>query len=350
MTPPAIESSTSRRRSACRTSARRRSRSSSCTRSEDRYEQNQALEDVSFTVERRRVLRRHRAERQRQEHAAEDRRGHLPRRLRRGARRRPALALHRARRRLPPRPERARQHPHQRHAARAHAERARRSGSTRSSRFAELERFVDQKLKNYSSGMQVRLAFSIAIQVPFDVLLLDEVLAVGDQLVPGEVLRDVRALPRGGQDDRARQPRPRRGRRRTATGRCCSRTGVCVALGPGARGGRAVRAPRARRRLGKTDEARLAQDALELVGVARADVSQRRVVRGLAARSEIELEQRSFVRRDNACRRRVGGDRHVGRRDGVVRGVVPARGGLACAALRLVPRSRRCPSPARRPS
>jgi ABC-type polysaccharide/polyol phosphate transport system ATPase subunit len=48
-------------------------------------------------------------------------------------------------------------------------------------RFAELERFVDQKLKNYSSGMHVRLAFAIAIQVPFDVLLLDEVLAVGDQ-------------------------------------------------------------------------------------------------------------------------------------------------------------------------
>jgi ABC-2 type transport system ATP-binding protein len=47
--------------------------------------------------------------------------------------------------------------------------------------FAELERFVDQKLKNYSSGMQVRLAYSIAIQVDFDVLLLDEVLAVGDQ-------------------------------------------------------------------------------------------------------------------------------------------------------------------------
>ena len=47
--------------------------------------------------------------------------------------------------------------------------------------FAELERFVDQKLKNYSSGMQVRLAYSIAIQVPFDILLLDEVLAVGDQ-------------------------------------------------------------------------------------------------------------------------------------------------------------------------
>jgi ABC-type polysaccharide/polyol phosphate transport system ATPase subunit len=47
--------------------------------------------------------------------------------------------------------------------------------------FAELERFVDQKLKNFSSGMQLRLAYSIAIQVDFDILLLDEVLAVGDQ-------------------------------------------------------------------------------------------------------------------------------------------------------------------------
>ena len=47
--------------------------------------------------------------------------------------------------------------------------------------FSELERFMDQKLKNFSSGMQVRLAYAIAIQVTFDILLLDEVLAVGDQ-------------------------------------------------------------------------------------------------------------------------------------------------------------------------
>jgi ABC-type polysaccharide/polyol phosphate transport system ATPase subunit len=47
--------------------------------------------------------------------------------------------------------------------------------------FAELERFVDQQLKNYSSGMLMRLAFAIAIQIPFDLLLLDEVLAVGDE-------------------------------------------------------------------------------------------------------------------------------------------------------------------------
>lgn len=47
--------------------------------------------------------------------------------------------------------------------------------------FAELERFMDQKLKNYSSGMQVRLAFSIAIRAKSDILVLDEVLAVGDE-------------------------------------------------------------------------------------------------------------------------------------------------------------------------
>lgn len=46
--------------------------------------------------------------------------------------------------------------------------------------FAEIEKFMDQKLKNYSSGMQVRLAFSIAIRANSDILVLDEVLAVGD--------------------------------------------------------------------------------------------------------------------------------------------------------------------------
>ena len=47
--------------------------------------------------------------------------------------------------------------------------------------FSELSDFMDRKLKNYSSGMQVRLAFSIAIHADSDILLLDEVLAVGDE-------------------------------------------------------------------------------------------------------------------------------------------------------------------------
>lgn len=46
--------------------------------------------------------------------------------------------------------------------------------------FAELEKFMDQKLKNYSSGMQVRLAFAMAVRAKADALLIDEVLAVGD--------------------------------------------------------------------------------------------------------------------------------------------------------------------------
>ena len=62
--------------------------------------------------------------------------------------------------------------------------------------FSELERFMDQKLKNFSSGMMLRLAYSIAIQVEFDILLLDEVLAVGDvrfQEKCFETFRQIRA-------------------------------------------------------------------------------------------------------------------------------------------------------------
>jgi ABC-2 type transport system ATP-binding protein len=65
--------------------------------------------------------------------------------------------------------------------------------------FAELEGFVDLKLKNYSSGMMVRLAFSVMIQAEADILLIDEVLAVGDaafQEKCAEVFREMRASDR----------------------------------------------------------------------------------------------------------------------------------------------------------
>jgi ABC-2 type transport system ATP-binding protein len=65
--------------------------------------------------------------------------------------------------------------------------------------FGELEEFVDLKLKNYSSGMMVRLAFSVMIQAEADVLLIDEVLAVGDaafQKKCEDVFREMRASDR----------------------------------------------------------------------------------------------------------------------------------------------------------
>lgn len=65
--------------------------------------------------------------------------------------------------------------------------------------FAELDRFMDQKLKNYSSGMQVRLAFSIAIRAKSDVLIMDEVLAVGDAAFQKKCFDVFRKLKADGQ-------------------------------------------------------------------------------------------------------------------------------------------------------
>jgi ABC-type polysaccharide/polyol phosphate transport system ATPase subunit len=64
--------------------------------------------------------------------------------------------------------------------------------------FAELEEFIDLKLKNYSSGMLVRLAFATSIQVEAEILLIDEVLAVGDAAFQQKCFEEFFRLKREG--------------------------------------------------------------------------------------------------------------------------------------------------------
>lgn len=64
--------------------------------------------------------------------------------------------------------------------------------------FAELGADMDKKLKNYSSGMQVRLAFSLATRVEGDILLVDEVLAVGDEAFQAKCLDHFTSLKKQG--------------------------------------------------------------------------------------------------------------------------------------------------------
>lgn len=65
-------------------------------------------------------------------------------------------------------------------------------------RFSELEDFIDTPIKHYSSGMYMRLGFSIAINVDPDILVIDEVLAVGDQGFQGKCLDKIRDFKRKG--------------------------------------------------------------------------------------------------------------------------------------------------------
>jgi ABC-2 type transport system ATP-binding protein len=64
--------------------------------------------------------------------------------------------------------------------------------------FAELERFIDQQVKHYSSGMYVRLGFSVATNVDPDVLLVDEVLSVGDEHFQRKCIDRVRQFQKDG--------------------------------------------------------------------------------------------------------------------------------------------------------
>src|SRR6185295_1235921 len=63
--------------------------------------------------------------------------------------------------------------------------------------FAEVEKFIDTPIKHYSSGMHVRLAFAVATQLRPEILLIDEVLAVGDARFQRKCLERIQDVGRG---------------------------------------------------------------------------------------------------------------------------------------------------------
>ncbi len=138
--------------------------------------------------------------------------------------------------------------------------------------FAELEEFLDLKLKNYSSGMAVRLAFSVAVQVDADIILVDEVLAVGDAAFQRKCFDQFDALKAAGKTivfvthdmsaverfcdramllERGRMRRARRAARRSRARTTRSTSGGCRAAADGDRR-RGPRAPRSAPRGSRT--------------------------------------------------------------------------------------------------
>ena len=65
-------------------------------------------------------------------------------------------------------------------------------------KFSELEEFIDNPVRTYSSGMYLRLAFSVAINVDADILLIDEILAVGDQHFQKKCFNKIKSLKKEG--------------------------------------------------------------------------------------------------------------------------------------------------------
>ena len=198
-----------------------------------RYEEFWALRDVSFEVPRRHHVRAHRRERLGQEHAAQvhgadpapRRRARSPRTGKISALLELGAGFH---------PELSGRENVYLNGAILGPDQASRStrGSTSIVDFAGIEQFIDTPVKNYSSGMYVRLGFSVAINVDPDILLIDEVLAVGDAEFQRKCREKIAELPPAGQDDRHRVALARRRCARCATRSRCSSTGNCATSAP----------------------------------------------------------------------------------------------------------------------
>jgi hypothetical protein len=104
--------------------------------------------------------------------------------------------------------------------------------------FAELGEFIDEPVKTYSSGMYMRLGFAVAINVDPDVLLVDEVLAVGDEAFTHKCLEKFAEFKRPPQDDRARDAHARSGDAALRRGGMARRRTSACRRRPQARGGR----------------------------------------------------------------------------------------------------------------
>ena len=235
--------------------------------------------------------------------------------------------------------------------------------------FAELEQFIDLPVRTYSSGMYMRLGFSVAAHIQADVLLLDEVFAVGDEQFQRKCFGKIAEFKSRGGHDRLRLARragrraPLRPRRAAAAGRGRVRRADAARRSPSTGG--CSPATRARRSStpacasGARGEARIVSaELLDADGDERSQfaagepltVARRR--RGRAGVAAAARLARAARRRRPRARRRPTCDRgaRLGRRGGRARAALPGRPAAACRrplppprrAARTPPAAARC--------
>ena len=167
--------------------------------------------------------------------------------------------------------------------------------------FAELEEFTEMKLRNYSSGMRMRLGFATAIQVEAEVLLIDEVLAVGDARVPAQVPGDVSRDEVRGPDDRPRLAHSG-ARPSSPTASCCSTTARSPRSATRPKSGSTYQRRNRARQLeaaGANGEvARLGDGSAEIVDAWLEDASGRRTTR-LPRGERVRVAVRAGFKRDH---------------------------------------------------